>query len=480
MGAIATAGSLSRPVAAREKLYAQFEGCLEVNPDLDRKLVSFQANRGLPFYRWLKYKEGFSARLVEYLIERLGPPRGLLLDPFAGTGTALFQAQAMGWDALGIELLPLGVFAIEARLAAQSVKPATFRAALEHIDGIRWEDHFDEGCRFPHVPITQGAFPPATERAIAGYRAVCSRLTRADVRKLFELAALAVLEEVSYTRKDGQYLRWDHRASKRGVKSSFHKGRIGSFDKAVRQKLQEILADLEGRHEERSLFESTVRATPPGTLDARKGSCLEILSQLPARHIDMVITSPPYCNRYDYTRTYALELAYLGIDEVGIKDLRQAMLSCTVENKAKRAELREAYARHGQAKAAAQVEDVFAAQDALHEVIAILRRLAREGLLNNANIPAMVQNYFYEMCFVLYEMARVVRPGGKIVMVNDNVRYAGEEVPVDMILSDMAGRFGMSTDCIWVLARGKGNSSQQMGNHGRHELRKCVYVWTKQ
>jgi len=32
---------------------------------------------------------------------------------------------------------------------------------------------------------------------------------------------------------------------------------------------------------------------------------------------------------------------------------------------------------------------------------------------------------------------------------------------------------------IWTLPRGKGNSSQQMGCHGRRELRKCVYVWER-
>jgi len=64
-------------------------------------------------------------------------------------------------------------------------------------------------------------------------------------------------------------------------------------------------------------------------------------------------------------------------------------------------------------------------------------------------------------------------------MVNDNVRYAGEEVPVDLILSDIAETFGLTTRHIWILDRGKGNSSQQMGNHGRSELRKCVYVWEK-
>ncbi|MHC5048438.1 MAG: restriction endonuclease, partial [Planctomycetota bacterium] len=52
-------------------------------------------------------------------------------------------------------------------------------------------------------------------------------------------------------------------------------------------------------------------------------------------------------------------------------------------------------------------------------------------------------------------------------------------VPVDLILSDFAAGFGLHVEHIWTLARGKGNSSQQMGAHGRQELRKCVYVWRK-
>jgi hypothetical protein len=84
------------------------------------------------------------------------------------------------------------------------------------------------------------------------------------------------------------------------------------------------------------------------------------------------------------------------------------------------------------------------------------------------------------MCFVIFEMARVLAPAGHVIMVNDNVRYAGEEVPVDLILSNMAEAFGLTSKKIWTLGRGKGNSSQQMGNHGRTELRKCVYVWEKE
>jgi hypothetical protein len=42
----------------------------------------------------------------------------------------------------------------------------------------------------------------------------------------------------------------------------------------------------------------------------------------------------------------------------------------------------------------------------------------------------MVENYFFEMSFVIHELARVLAPGGHVVMVNDNVQYVGEEAPV--------------------------------------------------
>ena len=91
----------------------------------------------------------------------------------------------------------------------------------------------------------------------------------------------------------------------------------------------------------------------------------------------------------------------------------------------------------------------------------------------------MLANYFLEMALVIAELARVTRPGGRVVMVNDNVQYHGEEVPVDLMLSDIAEQCGFVCEEIGVLPRGKGNASQQMGRYGRRELRKCVYRWRK-
>jgi hypothetical protein len=210
-----------------------------------------------------------------------------------------------------------------------------------------------------------------------------------------------------------------------------------------------------------------------------EGSCLNKLPQLEANYFDLVITSPPYCNRYDYTRTYALELAFLGHNEDDIKRLRQTLLSATVENKSKRAQLAKEYETHGHLERFDEAANAFETQQALQEVLKLLYTARDNGHLNNNNIPNLVENYFFEMSFIVYELARVLAPGGYVVMVNDNVQYHGEEVPVDLILSDYAASAGLNVEHIWVLPRGKGNSSQQMGTHGRNELRKCVYVWSK-
>jgi DNA modification methylase len=446
---------------AEEELTRRYRDKLVINADLDRTLVSFQANKAEPGYRWFKYKEGFSARLVEYLLERLGIRRGRLLDPFAGCGTALFAAAARGLDAVGMELLPVGGAIMEARKKALLGDRGRLAAGL-----ARWAEErpwrkVRAKDAFPHLAITAGAFPADCETALACYVTALAEETDGAVRTLLRFAALCVLEAVSYTRKDGQYLRWDSRSGRKQGRRPFHKGALPPFDAAVTAKLAEMAADL--------------RADPPaqvGAVEVIAGSCLERLPQLPSHSFDCLITSPPYCNRYDYTRTYALELAFLGVSAVEVKALRQTMVSCTVENREKDG-LQTRFAPDLLARARRAYEG----QELLSRVLKYLEARKAAGVLNNNGIPRMVRHYFWEMTLVVFECGRLLKPGAPLVMVNDNVRYEGAGVPVDLILSDIARQAGFDVETIWVLPTGKGNSSQQMGRHGRDELRKCVYVW---
>ncbi len=257
------------------------------------------------------------------------------------------------------------------------------------------------------------------------------------------------------------------------------KGRILTFQEAVKRKLNDIVSDL-SHDKPASLFEQfEYNGTEEYPVTIVEGSCLEELPAFEDNFFDFIITSPPYCNRYDYTRTYALELVYLGFDNDEVRKLRQSMLSCTVENKGKVDHLNQFYASMGKSRTFEKVLGVYGNSAAMNEVNSVLDVLNQLEKLNNSNVPRMVRNYFLELCFVIYEMARVMKSGGYCVMVNDNVRYGGEEIPVDLILSEFAENFGFNINKIFVLPKGKGNSSQQMGNYGRTEIRKCVYLWQK-
>lgn len=465
----------------REALYEKFRARISVNAALDRTLVSYQGNKALPFYNWFKYKEGFSEGLVDYLLKRFQP--ATLLDPFSGTGAALFAGSKRGWCTKGIELLPVGIYVMKARLAAHKVNPHLFRTIITDLLQIHFTDWYQEKYVLRHIAITSGAFPDREERELVGYISYCSQMIHdPDLRILLHFAAFCILEKISYTRKDGQYLRWDARSGRSQGEIPFNKGYIPSFREAITEQLKRMAADLEGGCNQPTLFEVD---TPPIASEIFEpeiyyGSCLEVLAGMQSNSIDMVLTSPPYANRYDYTRTYALELVYLGCNDEQVKHLRQEMLSCTVENKSKVIRLEAFYKELAENIEIDTITAAFERQAALQEVLSILDAYTTEKKLNNSGIASLIRNYFYEMCFVIYELARILKPGGTIVMVNDNVRYAGEEVPVDLILSDFAESFGLTVKNIWTLSRGKGNSSQQMGYHGRTELRKCIYIWEKE
>jgi len=445
----------------------RYQTRLLLQPSLSRSLVSFQANKGRAVYRWFKYKEAFSAGLVEYLLNKYRVSSGVLFDPFAGIGTALFAAGGLGLRAEGIELLPLGQRVIATKqLIDWDIRPGDVETLAQWPAERPWEK-----CAAAHpineLRITKGAYSAATFEAMGRYLAALEH-ENDRVRAVLRFALLCVLEVISYTRKDGQYLRWDYRSDRRQGKKIFDKGEILSFEKAIGDKLEQMVSDLRAAELPDDLF---TQARSRADISLHGGSCLEILPELAADSFDCIMTSPPYCNRYDYTRTYALELALLGVDEAGLARLRQEMLSCTVENRAK-----DLLAMNPAWQPAVAAAD---RQPLLQRILAYLDSQRQMDLLNNNGIPRMVRGYFLEMACVIADCARVLKRHAPLIMVNDNVRYAGASVSVDIILSELAAELGFEVENILVLPNGKGNSSQQMDAHGREPLRKCIYIWRK-
>jgi len=447
----------------------KYESRMRVDPILNRKVVSFQANKDVPFYRWYKYKEGFSAYLVEYYIRRNGKDLiKKILDPFAGSGATLFCASEMGIDSMGIELLPIGQHVIKTRNLLNRFSDADFDRLLTWKKGKPWINHQGR-VDYPVLKITGGAYSEENSLLIKKYLS-CMQNENDNVQCVLLLALCSILESISFTRKDGQYLRWDQRSGRCLGARPFDKGEILHFNEAIVGKLQEIISDVKG-DDGGTLFDLAPAPVSKGSISIIGGSCLHELPKLNGGTVNLVITSPPYCNRYDYTRTYALELAMLGIDETKLSALRQAMLSCTVENREK-----DLLAINPAWKFPLAICNKHAL---LQKIIEYLNHEKESGALNNNGIPRMVRGYFYEMACIIYELHRILAAGGEVIMVNDNVRYAGASISVDLILSDIASQTGFQVEEISILPVGKGNSSQQMGMHGREPLRKCVYIWRK-
>ena len=465
---------------ARIALEKKYSSLLKETDKFSRKLVSYQGNKGEVIHGWIQYKEGFSSRLVEILISRFGiHPGDTILDPFSGSATTLLVAKFLGINAFGIEILPLCHLAWEAKSYVLDYDLGELRQVYEQltksIPGKASE-------KFPHITITETAFPSETENDIMFYTEWFENLNISDPAKvLCKLVLTSILGEVSYTRKDGQYLRWDYRSGKmrnrnetktspgKGPAKKVDKGILPSVKEAILRSFKVMLSDIE------KLQQLPFKKSHQKLI---RGNTLMVLPTLEADQFAGVITSPPYCNRYDYTRIYALEIAYLqrGCD---IRELRQDQLSCTVESRSKLSVLQKYYQSLGQQDKYNETLSIIQNNSAFIEINEALQLRWQRGDMNNKGVLTMVEQYFTELTFVFAELFRVCRSGAHVAFVNDNVRYGGEVIPVDLLSTSLAESLGFEPVRVYVLPQRKGNSSQQMEKFGREALRKSITVWKK-
>jgi site-specific DNA-methyltransferase (cytosine-N4-specific) len=294
------------------------------------------------------------------------------------------------------------------------------------------------------------------------------------------------LERLSYTAKDGQYLRWDERSEKvigssaaraetgrPPLKVILNKGELPTTKDLLVNELLKIMQDIQ--HVQKNMNGFGLGAS----MTYKQGSSLVELPLLAPDSIDGAITSPPYCNRYDYTRIYALELVFLGMGEEEVRQTRQNLVSCTVENKTKLKFLKDYYTSIGKIENYRTIVDIINSNETFQEIMSAMSFRNNSGDINNKGIINMIKGYFEEMTFIFFELHRMCKRGADVAVVNDNVRYAGEVVPVDFLSTELAQQIGFRPKKIYTLLQQKGNSSQQMKKFGRTPLRKSITIWTK-
>jgi len=398
--------------------------------------VSYAGNKRMPLFRLYRYKEAFAYSFVQAMIENLALSEAdFVLDPFCGMGTTPFTAGLHGIPSWGLDKLPVAVFVARTLPWFLQVEPGQIHEVFTRLlTSVGRQPPADVA---EDVAIMKVAFEPETLLLLRKWKSAIATLD-SPYREMMMLLFLAILEPCSYTSKDGQFLRLRHDKP------------VAHPTEALQQKVLEAERDIllvrklgwHRRWRQPIVMQGDARQLPPTPLD-----------RLPTA----IITSPPYVNRYDYTRSYSLELCFAFVrDFEELKALRYSILRSHIEAKVHPNEV--------------------PAHPAVLEVLNALQQ--RRNRLNNPRIPAMIAGYFIDMEQVIQEWARTLASGGKVVVVVDNVRFDGEMVPVDLILCDIAEREGFSVEAIWV-ARYKGNSSQQMGRYGRLPVRESVLLWRK-
>lgn len=468
----------------RRAIEEEYWKITEVTDRFNRQSVSYQLSKKDRIHRWLKYKEGFSAELVRILLEDFSIQEcANVLDPFMGSGTTALVCSMMGINSYGYDILPMSKVSIDAKSAVFDYDVTELHRLLEEVKTL--ETPADYTKETPYVSITRDGYPKQTAREIAYFTEYFATSDYSDCAKnLMTLCILNTLERISYSEKKGQYLGWDYRCPKiiAAVKDREEKGRkpfatridkgeIPSLKETLITELNNVINDI-----------VDIQRKPIETKGQNhfvEGSVLFEIPKMSADTIDGVITSPPYCNRYDYTRTYGMELAYLEKNDNDIRQLRQELLSCTVENKTKIDRLRDFYTSIGRQEDFERTLQIIKNNKVLQEVNIALAKRNANGEINNKGVLQMVDGYFTELGILFAELYRVCKPGACLAFVNDNVRYAGEVIPVDYLTTDLAKDLGFTPIKIYTLKQQKGNSSQQMAKYGRVALRKSITIWQK-
>ncbi|MEK9137283.1 MAG: DNA methyltransferase [Bacteroidota bacterium] len=414
----------------RERLERKYAAKMLERKEL-RRLVTYVPNKTAPTYNWFKYKEGFSRELVHLVLREWAiPKRSLVYDPFAGCGTTLLACKELGYEALGLDILPVAVYVTDCKLKDYSDVDRMIAA----VNKLMAMEGRTPSAEFPTVPIIDKAFTGQTQKDIQFYKEKIRQFAEPE-QSFLMLGLLSILEEVSYTSKDGQFLRIVDKP-------------IPKVKDALRRRLTAMLNDISIQ---RGLFPSE---GPKVSIMAGDARSVDLPKHFRGK-TGVVITSPPYLNRYDYSRTYALELLTLFVDSPEqLRDVRHSLLRSHIES-------REHIGKE-------------IALASLDEVLANLRAHA----LNNERIPIMIKGYFEDMNQVVINLARQMKPEGLVALVVANARFEGEMIPVDLMLSELATKQGFKVEKIWV-TRYKGNSSQQMAKFGREPVRESIVFWRK-
>lgn len=372
----------------------------------------------LPIHRWYRYSAGFSAQWAESVIlSHQTGARICVLDPFAGSGTAVIAAEKAGAHAIGLESHPFVARIAQAKLMWRSARPSDLRAAAAQLIARAAAGMGAARKRTKPAAVSPLLLKCYTAGALTSLFSLRDEFLHSPpadpaVRELLWLAITAILRSCSHVGT----AQWQYvlpRKRKASTRDPFL---------ALEAKITELIADIE--HASRSAITTQAQVI---VQDARVPLTLADAS------IDLVVTSPPYPNNYDYADATRLEMTFWGeIDSWG--DLQDAVRKFIIRS----------CSQHSAAEQL-QLDDLLAldvVKPIVAELAPVCRMLEKVRLTRGGKktYHTMVAAYFADLAQVFRVLRPVCRRGSRLCFVIGDSAPYGIYVPTH----DWLGRLAVS------------------------------------
>lgn len=349
----------------------------------------------------------FAARcpppLVNWAIRNFSQPGDTVLDPMSGSGTALVEACLLGRVARGADIDPLARLITRAK--ATPVDLATFDKTVDEFTRVLGEGRLDDGWR-PALPEWERWFRPDVAADLARIR-----------QAIFQVGVDSAVTDLLWLCFSSLIVARTSVANARDLVHSRHHYREWEQDpECLRRFSARLTRARRMMAEYQQRLEANGITAPDAAVIGGDARALDVGSGA----VDLVFTSPPYCSALDYTRAHLFAVAWM--TDVLSTSVEQYRLLGREYVGSERAPLAEA--------SAGQPTPPTTGVTGVDEIVESLHAEPRRAWI--------VHRYFREMGQVLAECARVVRPGGYVVLVVCPSNLRRVAIPTHHLLAELA------------------------------------------
>lgn len=388
-------------------------------------------------HAWYRFVLSFPPHLVRDYVDCFGlDGRHVVLDPFCGTGTTLVECKKLGIASIGIESNPMAHFATKVKTDwspdAVGLEQHAGRVATRATSTIDSEcgDDVESLPLFPH------ASDNGKTTATSNFKRLMPEqeklLLKNSISPLPLHKTLVLLETLGQD-QDARYLGHEQLALANAVVhsiSNLHFGPEVGVGPA-RRDAAVVGSWLRGMHAmARDLRD--VRSQSAISAVVHRGDARGLSDKIAARSVDAVITSPPYPNEKDYTRTTRLESVLLGFvrDRSDLRNLKEGLIRSNTRNVFKD-----------------DCDDQWVSQN--HAVLKIAEMIeARRLELGKTSgferlYHRVAKLYFGGMARHFAELRHVLRPGARLAyVVGDQASYLRVMIRTGRLLAEIALSLG--------------------------------------